>query len=289
MKLTIFWQNIVKGFEKLKYLTLLQLSSFLSHKSLLGDAKVVVCLTSFGKRIDGVFYTLESIGRGEVKPFRLILWLDDENIIQNLPANLKRLQKRGLEIKHTKDYGPHKKYYPYVCECFNAQLPLVTADDDIFYPKFWLKGLLNAYEQDATVVSCYRAQVVTLKDNMKSIGDFYTWAMCSSTIPSYLNHATGCSGVIYPPKLQKILAEQGEDFEHKCPKGDDIWLHVNAIRNGFKIKQIYKEDLNFRAIPLSQKTGLKWENASGKNDIQAKLTYTDADIDILKKEILINS
>ncbi len=164
----------------------------------------------------------------------------------------------------------------------------MIADDDIFYPKFWLKGLWNAYEQDATVVSCYRAQVVTLKDNMKSIGDFYTWAMYSSTIPSYLNHVTGCSGVIYPPKLQKILAEQGEDFVHKCPKGDDIWLHVNAIRNGFKIKQIYKEDLNFRAIPLSQKTGLKWENASGKNDIQAKLTYTDADIDILKKEILIN-
>ena len=69
----MFWQNIVKGFEKLKYITILQLSNFLSNKTLLGNAQVVVSLTSFGKRVNGVFYTLESIGRGAIKPARLIL------------------------------------------------------------------------------------------------------------------------------------------------------------------------------------------------------------------------
>ena len=134
------------------------------------------------------------------------------------------------------------------------------------------------------ILSVLNFQTSFLQPLKTSIGDFYTWAMCGSTSPSYLNHATGCSGVIYPPKLQKILAEQGDTFMDKCPKGDDIWLHANAIRHGFKIKQIQSQALEFRTIPLSQKTGLKWENAyDGRNDIQANKTYTPADVDILKK------
>ncbi|PPD17304.1 MAG: hypothetical protein CTY27_04135 [Methylotenera sp.] len=279
----MFWIYFKKAVDKVGYTFFIKLKNFLSNESLLGNSSVVVSLTSYGARVNTVFYTIESIGRGSIKPKRITLWIQDQNVINNLPPSLERLKKRGLEVLLSKNYGPHTKYYPYVKNYYDAKLPLVTADDDIFYPKYWLKYLLDAYKNDSTIVSCYRAHVVTLNEKQDMVGDFYSWAMCRSTQPSFLNHATGCSGVIYPPILQKKIAEQGESFMDKCPKADDIWLHVNAIRNGFKIKQIYETDLNFTAIPLTQKTGLKWDNIGGKNDEQAKLTYTENDLSILKK------
>jgi hypothetical protein len=104
----------------------------------------VVSLTTYGKRIEKVYFTVESIARGVVRPSRLILWIDEETLLINLPATIRRLQRRGLEILLCKDFGPHKKYYPYVQSQQTFDTPLVTADDDMFYPRDWLKQLAGA-------------------------------------------------------------------------------------------------------------------------------------------------
>jgi hypothetical protein len=101
----------------------------------------VVSLTTHGGRILTVHLTIESIGRAKLRPSRMILWLDDVAKFRSLPATLGRLQKRGLEVKLSKNYGPHTKYYPYVESEETITQPLVTADDDILYPSYWLKKL----------------------------------------------------------------------------------------------------------------------------------------------------
>ena len=101
----------------------------------------VVSLTSFGKRIDSVYLAIESIARGSTLPSELILWLDDETRYNSLPSTLERLARRGLTIKLSKNYGPHTKYYPYISSQHEFSLPLVTADDDIIYPRDWLHNL----------------------------------------------------------------------------------------------------------------------------------------------------
>ena len=92
-----------------------------------GNSGPVVSLTTYGKRVQAVYLAIESIARGSALPSRLILWIDDPALYANLPPTLLRLKRRGLEIRYCKNFGPHKKYYPYVesQRAFNA--PLVTA------------------------------------------------------------------------------------------------------------------------------------------------------------------
>ena len=84
----------------------------------------VVSLTTYGKRSQKVYFAIESIANGDLRPSRLILWIDDEAFLNNPPATIQRLAKRGLEVKPCKNFGPHKKYYPYVEseEAFSAPL-----------------------------------------------------------------------------------------------------------------------------------------------------------------------
>lgn len=278
--------KIFKGLQKIYLLAYYWIKNRLSSSPVTSDTQVVVSLTTYDKRFAVVYLTIESIANGNLKPKRLILWLQDEALYTSLPKTLQRLQKRGLEIKLVQNYGSHTKYYPYVRQYAGDGLPLVTSDDDVFYPRYWLEGLYQAYLKDDKVVSCYRAHVVLLDDTSDDkVAPYYKWGMCASDAPSFMHHATGVSGVIYPPRLQQALSDAGEQFLDLCPKGDDIWLHAHAIRNGYKIKQIFKKDLHFRTIPFTQKGGLIQQNAhQGLNTMQADKTYTAADIAILRQE-----
>ncbi|MET0954975.1 MAG: hypothetical protein ABWY68_03430, partial [Cryobacterium sp.] len=122
-----------------------------------GTGRAVVNLTSYGHRIDTVFYTIESIARGALRPRRVILWLDDADVVADPPPALRRLMKRGLEVLWCADYGPHKKQYAYASTMASAELPLVAADDDVLYPRLWLADLLAAYARHPEDVHGHRA------------------------------------------------------------------------------------------------------------------------------------
>jgi hypothetical protein len=254
-----------------------------------GRAGVVVSLTTYGKRVDSVHLAIESIARGRTAPSRLILWVDDATLFVNLPRPLLRLRGRGLEVKLCENYGPHKKYYPYVesQEAFTS--PLVTADDDVIYPSSWLHGLLTAHKDFPNCVSCYRARVVLLRDG--KFVPYREWPMCKSTHPSYRTIATGVCGVIYPSVLLQELKRAGTDFQVRCPKADDLWLHLQAIRSSFQIRQIQPEVIHFPMIPGTQDTALLLDNyAQGDgNDKQLALTYEATDLWLLEHNSVASS
>ena len=102
--------------ESLMYIQLVRLSlvNRFSRSPVIQAGGPVVSLTTFGRRSAMVHFAIESIARGSILPSRLILWIDDDALFDNLPAKIKRLQKRGLEVKFCKNYGPHTKYYPYL-------------------------------------------------------------------------------------------------------------------------------------------------------------------------------
>ena len=241
----------------------------------------VVSITSYGKRVDSVHLTLETIARGSLLPSRLILWLHDATTFEQRPETLRRLEARGLEVKLTNNYGPHTKYYPYLESASRLDVPLVTADDDTLYPRGWLKALAAGYQSNPALVNCCRAHVVELEG--PGFAPYVTWQRCSSTKPSFLNFATGVSGVIYPPAFQRQLKAAGLEFVELCPKADDIWLHVQAIRGGFMVKQLKSWEQSFPVLPGTQDMGLIQGNVHGSlNDVQIRQTYTVQDIRLLQ-------
>jgi len=237
----------------------------------------VVSLTTYGKRIETVHLTIESIARGSLLPGRLILWLDDEAAYAGRPETLRRLEARGLEVRLTRNYGPHTKYYPYLVSGAPLDVPLVTADDDTLYPRNWLRSLAESCKEDPSLVHCCRAHVVELEG--EGFAPYISWRRCRSTVPSALNFATGVSGAIYPPAFQQRLKAAGLGFAELCPKADDVWLHVQALRNGFKVKQLKTWEQSFPVMPGTQDMGLIQGNVHGsQNDVQIRRTYTEEDI-----------
>jgi hypothetical protein len=236
----------------------------------------IVSLTSYGKRIDTAYLAIESIARGSLLPSELILWLDEEPRYRSLPIALKRLKQRGLTVRLCKNYGPHKKYYPFVDSQEEFAAPLVTADDDVLYPHDWLCTLTAAFQRNPRVVSGYRARVMSLQGDR--IAPYMEWTLCGTTKPSWRHVLNGVSGAIYPPLFLAALKNAGSEFEKCCPKADDVWLHANALRAGFRVQQIGKRATHFLFIPGSQEIALYFDNTTTGNDLQIARTYTERDL-----------
>jgi hypothetical protein len=263
-------------------------SNRFSRREVVGPDGPVVSLTSHGRRVRTVYLTIESIARGRRLPSRLILWLDDEVIFRNLPESLLRLKRRGLEVRMAKNYGPHTKYYPYVASGDEFGPPLVTADDDILYPAYWLERLAQANAERPDLIHCYRARVIASQSD--GLGPYNDWQMCSSTEANVLNFATGVSGVIYPPEFLSVLRKAGSEFERCCPRADDLWLNVQAVRSGYKVRQIVRQkDLHFLALRDTHQMALSNFNCQSGNDHQAKLTYGQNDLNILHRVFIHDS
>ena len=263
-----------------------------STESIVAPGGPVVSLTTYGPRIDTVHLTIESIGRGQLKPSRLTLWLDDERRFKDLPEGLRRLQARGLEVHLTDNLGPHTKYYPYVASKPHHEVPLVTADDDIVYPRWWLRRLWNAYRAAPEQISCYRAHVVALEDPAQgaardeaTIRPYRDWPPCGSREPRWRHFATGVSGVIYPPRFLDFMHAQGDAFKAVCPKADDIWLHAMALRAGLRVRQLGRLPRYFEGLPGTHDQGLVHFNSfNGGNDRQIAATYVASDLRKMAEE-----
>lgn len=272
--------------ELIKYIqvTRLTLINLYGKAPVTGPCGPAVSLTTFGRRSGRVHLAVESIACGRVRPSRLLLWIDEEDLLRNLPPALRRLQKRGLEIRACKNYGPHKKYYPYVESQESFDAPLVTADDDTLYPSYWLRELIRANANYPDSVNCYLAHVIGM--NHDEIAKYQVWKSCDSTLPDFRHVAVGLGGVIYPAPLLTALKRAGAAFEACCPKGDDLWLHAQALRAGYRVRQILPRlpYFSFQGIPGTAETALSNNNVThgDGNDRQIQATYDESDIRLLR-------
>ena len=265
-------------------LVLVFLLNKFGRKPVIAEGGPVVSMTTYRKRSQSVFYAIETIAKGTIRPSRLILWIDDEELLNNLPESIRRLQKRGLDVRPSRNYGPHTKYYPFVESHESFETPLVTADDDVLYPRYWLEELVEANREYPEAVNCYWAHVI--ETDSKGIGKYASYKVCGSTDLSFRNLALGVMGVIYPPSFLMILKGAGTAFLDCCPTGDDLWLHVQALRAGYKVRQIRPKlpYYSFHEVPGAHQTALSFQNVTygDGNDRQMKATYTEADIQLLR-------
>ncbi|MBD3923452.1 hypothetical protein IEZ26_02365 [Nocardioides cavernae] len=229
--------------------------------------------------------TIESIGAGKVKPSRIVLWLDEFEALERLPRGLKRASRRGLEIRNCENLGPHKKYYPYVSEAVHeTSTVLVTADDDVLYPRGWMSDLSDAHSQWPNDVLCFRAHRIRLAND--GIAPYLEWGRESSTVASHTVFATGVSGVLYPSEMVRQLRAAGRAFDPVARSTDDIWLHRVALRSGIKARQVVAPARLFLSIPSTNRVQLASDNvAGGKNDAIISELYEPSDVRTIQNEI----
>ncbi len=241
----------------------------------------IVSLTTFEPRWARVFYTLESIGAGTLKPSRLVLWVAPSVLRLGIPEQLIRLQRRGLEIRTCEDVGPHKKYFPLV-NSLDRPEPFVTCDDDVLYPVDWLQRLVFASEVHPGCVVAHRARTVQFESS-GVISPYERWPHAVSDEPSFLNFAIGIGGVFYPSVMAEALSDAGEGFRVTCPRADDVWLKVISLRAGVCVSQVSGSFLFLIDVPGMRSSGLAKINVlGGGNDEQIAATFEKRDLECLK-------
>lgn len=261
-------KRLARGLSKASQMIQLWAINAFSHSSAIGDADVAVSLTSYGKRARMAHLTIESIARGSVKPKELILWLDDPSIYASLPAGLRRLQRRGLSIRLTSNYGPHTKYFPYVIEHTRHTRALITADDDTLYPKKWLLGLERAAQEAPSTIVCYRARRVSF-DLSGNLRPYHDWPDVTTTSITHRNFFLGVSGVRYPEAFLQELRERSDGFLEHLGHVDDIWLNLVALRSGYPARQVTSSACDFPLLLGSQEGALSHTNVNGGNNDRA--------------------
>lgn len=207
-----------------------------SEKNVFGDRKLIVSLTSYGRRLYDVAYTIQSLMRQTVKPNKIILWIDEEDK-NNIPAILNQLCSRGLEIRITPErIRSYKKLYHSLIEFPNDVI--ITVDDDIIYEFDLIERLVDDYIKHPNCICSLRCHRI-LFDSDGTLMPYNNWQWYyKDPSESSLNFLTGIGGVLYPPHSLDHEVLNIDAFTKLAPYADDVWFFCMAIKNGTKIRKV---------------------------------------------------
>ena len=231
---------------------------------------LVVSLTSYGERVESVDLTILSLLNQTYAPEKMILWLAEDKFEKaDLPASLLKLQDFGLEIAFCKDFLSYKKLIPSLGRFPNRIH--ITFDDDVIYPENQIERLIEEHTKTANTVIAHRAHRAP-KDNKKCIVPYVDWEFdIRQTEAARDVFPIGIGGVLYPPGCfdDSVLDEAA--FMKLCPKADDLWFKVMALKNGTLARVVdnpmpYK---NYLLVPATQQKSL-WQSNKANNDKQLK-------------------
>ena len=249
------------------------LGGYIGVNSIKRKVPLIVSLTSYKERFDDLPLVLYSLLKQSVKPDRIILWLSDEyNDLFELPYEITRFIKNGLEIKFVKDIKSYTKII-YALKKFPDSI-IITADDDIYYPKTWLEKLYYSYIKYPEDIQVHRAHRVYF--NKDQILPYEKWGKhVDEESARYDNFLTGVGGVLYPPSCftKEVFRE---DLFLKCsPNADDIWLWIMALLSNRKIRVVKNHIKNLYAVNFLAQIfcfgkSLYKKNQVGGNDVQLR-------------------
>lgn len=225
-----------------------------------GNEEIIVSLTSYGQRIRYVFLTIESILQQSYKPRCIYLWLYDSDVPSGISGwFLKRQQKRGLTISWLKtDMRSYKKLSPLLEKKEIKFSYVVTADDDVLYPRYWLNKFQQHYSANPDYVYCYRARVISCNGTNGELCKYNTWPLADNK-NSVANAVlpTGVSGVCYPRGAIDDEVFNYEAIERFCPYADDIWYKMITSSNHFKSKLVVANSIHFTPVLTGFAKGLE--------------------------------
>lgn len=200
------------------------------NKSESREEKVIVSLTSYGRRVSAVLpYTIISLLRQTYKPDMILLWLDAEHWNDDrLPKRLKALRKYGLTIRYCEDIKSYKKLIP-TLEMYPDDI-IVTCDDDLFYRENMLERLVQEYQKNPHRIYTHRAHRI----RFTKAGKLMPYNDWEDEITGVVGHGvfpTGGGGCLYKRSLLHTDICRKDLFMRLAPMADDVWFYfMEALR-----------------------------------------------------------
>lgn len=230
--------------------------------------QIIVSLTSYPKRFPMIGLCLKSLCLQSVRPNHIIVWLGSDSGENEVNKLRVQYSQYGVEIRwdNEKNLYSHKKYY-YALQEFPDDI-IITADDDLIYPRDWVESLLKSYKKNPECVSARRVHQIAWQQDgspkaySKWIGEI------RAEKPSHNLLATTGAGTLFPPRcFDKECFDSGV-FMHYASTADDIWLKVMAILSNRKIVWANNKMPMPTTIDLNQNDKLEKVNCEGGgNDV----------------------
>lgn len=236
-----------------------------------------VSITSWQPRYSSLPLVLLNLLEQDLLPSRIIVWLaakDYDLLDQNL---INIFEKSIVEFRQTEDYGPHKKWLPLT---LLSNEPFVICDDDIFYPSFWYRSLIESDDGQSYVAHRCHQLSLSLEKNLLSYELWEKDIIEKSTVSSHRLFAVGCGGaLVYPERISSRFRDWNT-IARVCPKNDDIWLKLAHFDSKVPSR---KSSFMFPCLEYtdSQEVGLLQTNVNlGGNDRQIKQSLTELELNL---------
>ena len=242
------------------------------------EPEIIVSLTTTPTRLRKVHLAIESLLQQSFTPNRIILWVSEALTPVDLPFALRRQQRRGLEVRFRRDLRSFTKLI-YALREHPASV-VVTADDDTFYPRDWLRQLHESYFRQPAFIHCHRAHLM-LETSAGALRQYMEWEFFSpgQTGPSPWLFPTGVGGVLYPPNVLPPEISNEDLFLKLCPTADDVWFKAMALLAGVPTVKVSPAFSEYPTIPGTQGQRLySFNSADGNNDRQIQAVFGHYDL-----------
>ncbi len=240
------------------------------------NEELIVSLSTFGDRIHGTAVTIESLFEQTVKPNRVILNLGRQFEGKGkIPGSLKLLERRGLEIRFTRDIGPYTKLLPTLREFPNATI--VTVDDDIIYDYDMLSNLVNEHICTPDQIIASRCRIMETKGS-RLLSSYLDWKFApNGSEPSIKLLPEGTTGILYPPHCMDERVFDEKIFLDLCPSTDDFWFKAMSMLKGTLVRKAYSDRDDVKNRKSNTDRTLHAVNKAGGYDrqLQAVLNHFD--------------
>lgn len=223
------------------------------------DYNVVISMTSYPPRFNSIYYCLKSLCLQSVKPDKIIVYLGSDSSYDLLTSSMKSFEKYGIQFSFkNENFKSHKKYYYAFSEFPNSLV--VTVDDDVFYPRNWLKKLIRSHLKNPESICAWRVHKMVVENG--KLQPYNSWfseyRKCKE--PSFSLFPTGVGGVLYPPRTFTKDVLDNDTFMSICENADDVWLKVLYTVNNKKVVWVPNNEVEMAETRSSQKVSLMQTN-----------------------------
>jgi hypothetical protein len=193
-----------------------------------GLPTVVVSLTTHPSRASGARHAIRSLQHQSIRPDLLVVALArDEWGADALPEHLAEQVERGriVVLWRQDTLRQYMKLLPALAE-WNDGI-IVTADDDVVYPRRWLEQLLDAHLLRPGAVIGHRGFRITFEEG--GLAPYESWPVADPRVASAITFLTGVGGCLYPPGVLPPETLDHTLARRLCASNDDVWLKAMTL------------------------------------------------------------
>ena len=231
------------------------------------DRGFAVSLTSWTPRLQTLPLTLICLLDQKVAARGIYVWLAVRDLERLSPPLLEAFSTHGVHFMTCDNLGPHTKWLPMLRMGYNETF--VICDDDIFYPKNWLRKIVEEDCPNAYVGTRVH-EIVTDSGNVLK---YEKWKrdISWSGGASHLDFVTACGGAIIRPERISAKYCDWDRIKKYCPKADDIWLKAAHLEAGIPVNKT-KYSFPCLEVPGTGESSLLGTNVDeGGNDKQLEI------------------